>query len=75
MSNLITAQIRTWVPIGVGVLLTWLSTVAGVDYNSPELAAGITGLVAAVYYSAVRYAAERFPAVGWLLGVNKAPGY
>lgn len=77
MSDFLVGFIRTYVPIGVGVLITSLVSL-GVDVDPASQAAlisGVTGLVIAVYYTAVRFAAEKFPWAGIFLGVNKAPTY
>lgn len=76
MTDFVISLIRTWVPIGVGAFLAWLFEF-GLDLYSVEgeLTVAITGVLAAVYYFAVRVAAEKWPAVGVLLGYNKAPAY
>jgi uncharacterized membrane protein (DUF441 family) len=77
MSNLLIGLIRTWVPIGVGVFLSWLVTL-GVTFDpstEAALIAGLTGLLGGLYYTAVRLLAEWKPSLGILLGVNEAPSY
>jgi len=67
--------IRTYVPIGVGALVTWLLTI-GLEIDAEGQAGLIifgTGLLQAVYYAGVRALETRFPAVGVLLGVTKSP--
>ena len=78
MSNLFTSLIRTWVPIGVGTLLTFLAVQFGlvVDENiALQLTAGLTGLVIAVYYLLARIAERIWPALGVLLGSTQKPVY
>ncbi len=78
MNDYIVGHIRTFVPIAVGALLTWLSTKYGIllsEDTAASTTAALTGIVIAVYYGAVRAAAQRYPQVGILLGVNKAPKY
>lgn len=77
MNDFVIGLIRTYVPIGVGALIAWLVTL-GVNIDAETQAALViagTGVLQAVYYTVVRVVAERFPWVGALLGVNKAPTY
>jgi hypothetical protein len=81
MSDFITSLIRTWVPIGVGAVITWLAT----NYNivvpedaSSSLVVGVAALVTALYYAAARAVEKAYPWLGKLLvglGVGKAPEY
>ena len=77
MSNTITSLIRTYVPIVVGSLVAWLLTL-GVTLD-PSAEAGLvtagTGLLIAVYYTAVRLLEKRWPFLGVLLGSATAPTY
>jgi hypothetical protein len=77
MSDFVIGLIRTYVPIVVGVLLSWLVSL-GLNLD-PSVQAGLisalTGILTAVYYTAVRFLAEKWPGAGILLGVNKAPAY
>lgn len=74
MNDYLIGHIRTGVPILIGYLVALLADY-GVDVDGPAAAAAITAGVAGLYYAVVRFAAVKFPAVGILLGVNKAPGY
>ena len=76
MSNFVISQIRTYVPMVVGVALAWLMQF-GLDLYEVEAQATvfIVGLLSALYYFIVRLLAEKWPSVGILLGVNKAPEY
>ena len=76
MSDFVIAQIRTYVPLGVGAFLSWLAVygIELVDFEGPAVIA-LTGLLSGLYYFAVRALAEKWPSVGILLGVNKAPEY
>lgn len=72
------ALIRTYVPVGVGVVLTLLARKYGVvidDSISTSLTTGLAGLVSAVYYAVVRVLEAKFPRLGWLLGFAVAPTY
>ena len=75
MNTLALSLIRTYAPILVGALASWLLTV-GLDIDS-ETQAGLviflTGLLQAVYYTVVRVAEQRFPGIGVLLGAAKSP--
>jgi hypothetical protein len=67
--------IRTYVPIIVGGLVSWLLT-AGIQLSADTqtgLIVALTGLITAAYYAGVRALETRFPAVGVLLGVAKSP--
>ena len=77
MSDLVTSYIRTWVPIVVGPVLVWLSTVLGADFSEWEgtLVGFLIALVSAVYYAIVRWAEQKWPWVGKLLGKQAAPTY
>lgn len=70
--------IRTYVPIGVGFVLTLLARKYGVvidDTISTSLTTGLAALVAAVYYAAVRLLEAKVPQLGWLLGLAAQPEY
>lgn len=78
MNNYFSSLIRTWVPVGIGVVIAWLSAKVGfvLDESSQVgLTAGATGFTIALYYAIVRWAEVKFPQIGWLLGLAKAPGY
>lgn len=77
MNDFITSLIRTYVPIGVGALMSWLAT-RGLDID-PQAGAGLivfmTGTLQAAYYVVVRLLERQFPQVGWLLGQAKQVKY
>lgn len=79
MNDYFLSLIRTWVPIGVGAVLSWLLVKYGVvvpEDISAEVTAGLTGLVTAVYYAIVRALEKRWPKIGaLLLGSSKKPAY
>lgn len=77
MSNFIASLIRTFVPIGVGGVISWLA-LEGVEIDAEtqtSLVIGLTGLLQAGYYAAVRVAAIRWPALEVLLGSALQPEY
>ena len=75
MNTLILSLIRTYSPIVIGAFVAWLITL-GIELD-PETQAGLivtlTGVLQALYYTAVRLAEQRFPGVGVLLGSKKTP--
>jgi hypothetical protein len=81
MNDFITSLIRTWVPIGVGAVITWLATNYNVvvpDDASSSLVVGVAALVTAVYYALARAIEKRFPGLGKVLvglGAGKSPEY
>lgn len=78
LTNYVTSLIRTWVPIGVGLLVTFLATHFNVVLSGKTgdaLVAVVTAAAGAVYYSVVRLLEERYPQLGWLLGKPAKPNY
>jgi hypothetical protein len=66
LSDFITSQIRTWVPVAIGALISW-----GVlpEDMSESAALAATAAVIGVYYLVVRVLEEKVhPFFGWLLG-------
>lgn len=77
LNNTVIGLIRTWVPIGVGAVISWLATL-GLQLDSETQTAtvvALTGVIQAVYYTLVRLLEDKFPAIGWLLGSAKTPNY
>lgn len=80
MNNYFTSLIRTWVPLAVGAIISWLALHGAsphlTDSQMTNLTAALTGVIVAVYYALVRlfehYVSPKF---GWLLGVAKMPTY
>jgi hypothetical protein len=70
-----TAFVRTVMPMVWGFLITRFPAVMDflTQFGLTEEAAVL--IVSALVYSAIRWAAQKFPAVGWLLGINKKPHY
>lgn len=78
MSDYFIGHIRTYVPIVVAWIVTTLALrfeIVIAEDTSAQLVAGITGLLAAIYYGTVRLFAQKWPGFGALLGVNQAPHY
>ena len=66
MSDFVTSQIRTYSPIAVGALASWLAT-KGMELDA-ETQAGLiialTGVAQAYYYFIVRLLERKWPKVG-----------
>jgi hypothetical protein len=78
ISSFVTSLIRTWVPVGVGMLLTWLASTLHIVID-PSSQAGLVALCVAVlsagYYLLARLLERQFPWLGVLLGVAAKPVY
>lgn len=78
ISNFVISNIRTYVPIGVGLLLTWLASSLHVVID-PSSQAGLVALCVAVlsgaYYTLARLIERKWPQTGVLLGVAAKPTY
>lgn len=72
MSDFIVSLVRTWVPIGVGYVVS-----LGIlpDDLSDEATAAATAGIIALYYALARLLESKFPKLGFLLGVPKTPTY
>lgn len=78
MNDYVISLIRTWVPVGVGLVITWLARKLGVvldEDTSAAASAVAAAVVTAVYYAAARALESRWPALGVLLGAPKTPSY
>ena len=70
--------IRTYIPVYVGLAITWLAENVGViidDDTSMALKLGAAGVVVSVYYAVARRLEARWPAAGRLLGIPTQPVY
>lgn len=72
LSDYLVSLIRTFVPIGVGIVLAYL---AKKGFNLTVDAEALTLAVIGVYYAVVRKLEARWSWLGWLLGTPKAPTY
>lgn len=74
----ITAQVRTYVPVGVGAFITWLLSL-GIDVGAQAQVGLITfgtALVTGAYFTAASAIQRKWPIAGrFLLGSSKAPTY
>lgn len=77
MNSVITSYIRTYVPISVGALASFLATKGfNLDADSQAgLVVFLTGVCQAVYYAIARFLERKFPQLGLLLGSKKQPVY
>lgn len=79
MKELIISLIRTFVPVLVGQIMTWLAAIGILDTTgeiSAQLIASFTLLFTTLYYALVRVLETKLsPKWGWLLGAAKAPEY
>jgi hypothetical protein len=81
VNNFVVSLIRTYVPIAVGVVLTWLARKAGIvlDEGTGAMASVVAvAVISAVYYTLARAVEERFPVIGKILvalGFGSAPAY
>jgi hypothetical protein len=82
LADFVPSLIRTYVPLGVGFVLTFLAQALGIvisDDTSALVTAFVAVVVSGVYYAAVRLLEARWPAIGRVLlalGVTaKQPTY
>lgn len=78
MNDKIVALIRTYVPVAVGAVLTWLAARLGVGIDeqaSAGLTTALVALVSAAYYAMARLLEQRWPWLGVLLGAPRQPTY
>lgn len=78
MNAALIAVIRTIVPMGVGAIASWLLVTFGLhvtDDQQAQLVVLGTFLLQAFYYMVVKWLEARWPRLGVLLGIPKAPVY
>lgn len=68
------ALIRTFVPALVGLLIAALAKI-GAHVDNDAVAALVDAAIVGAYYTVVRQLEARWPWLGVLLGVPKAPTY
>lgn len=78
LGDYVTSQIRTYVPIGVGSLISWLLSL-GIDVGAQAQTGLVifgTALTTGVYYTTATLIQKKWPAAGsLLLGSSKVPTY
>lgn len=78
MTNFVTSLVRTYVPILIGSVLSFLAVKYGFAVEPDvqnQLVAGLTGVVTAAYYLLARLLERKFPQLGVLLGSTQKPVY
>lgn len=77
MTNFVTSLIRTYVPIIVGAIVSYLLTL-GIELDADSqagLIVAMTGILQAIYYFIARILEKKFPQFGVLLGSTAKPLY
>lgn len=77
MNDFVTSLIRTYVPIAVGAVVSFLLT-KGIELDANAqlgLVTFLTALLQGVYYLVARLLEQKFPQLGFLLGSTKKPEY
>lgn len=77
MTDYALSLIRTYVPIAVGAVLSWLLTL-GIEVDESVRTAAVvalTGVLQAAYYTAARWLEQRFVWARHLLGSSTTPTY
>lgn len=77
MNNFVTSLIRTYVPIAVGALISYLA-VRGITLDANAVAGLVTfftALLQALYYLAARLLEKKVPKLSILLGSSAQPVY
>lgn len=77
MSNFITSLIRTYVPIGVGAVISYFATL-GLEIDADtqlQLVLALTAVIQAAYYFIARKLEKKYPQLGFLLGTGAQPTY
>jgi len=72
-SNLSPSLIRTLVPLITGRILARI--MPGIDPNDPNVLLAASAGFAWLYYTVIRVVETKWPKLGWLLGIAKAPAY
>jgi hypothetical protein len=78
LSNLVISFIRTYVPIIVGSVLSWVAVNSGIIVSEDlknEATVFFTALIIALYYGILHLLEQKWPAFGKLLGKEAIPVY
>lgn len=78
MSDFVTSLIRTWVPVGVGLVVGWVVSTGLLDVSAEDQAkvtAWAVSAATALYYAGVRALERKWPWFGNLLGKATEPRY
>jgi len=77
MNDFVTSLIRTYVPVAVGTLVSWLVS-SGIDIDPSDtkgVVAFMTAALIGIYYLVARILERNYPPLGFLLGSTKKPEY
>jgi len=74
LNDYVISLIRTWVPMLVGLLATWLLTL-GIEIDSMAIELALVSLFSGAYYALIRWLEGKFPWIGILLGAKRTPTY
>lgn len=74
IGDVLVSMVRTTVAIVVGAFVSW-AVRHGASIDAASATAYVTPIAIATYYGIVRVLEARFPVLGWLLGIAKAPTY
>jgi hypothetical protein len=74
MNALLVSLVRTIVPVLTGLFIATALEI-GMDVDSESLSSLLDALVVGSYYALVRFAEQRYPVVGWVLGLPMQPVY
>lgn len=79
-SSIVPSLIRTYVPLGVGAVASWLAAKGlGLDAQTQTaVVVLLTSVLTALYYTGVRILEKRYPAIGTVflgLGLKAKPAY
>ncbi|HET9672868.1 MAG TPA: hypothetical protein VFQ40_08490 [Actinomycetota bacterium] len=76
MNEFVVSLVRTYVPLLVGIVATWVGAQLGISVPDEHVAT-VSGLavagVAAIYYAGVRFLERRWPWFSKLLGSKQQP--
>lgn len=78
IKDALAAILRRTVAVAVGYALTWLARQGHIVLDADTSQMGVafaTAFIAAVYGAVVNWAELHVPALGWFLGLAKAPKY
>lgn len=74
LDDLVVRAIRTYVPIAVGAVVTFLAVKYDIvvpEETSLKVIIALEAVSAALYHAIVQKLERRWPALGWLLGAPK----
>ncbi|TXH51196.1 MAG: hypothetical protein E6Q97_18915 [Desulfurellales bacterium] len=75
LSDRVVAIIRTVVPAAVGTGIVLVEEQLQIDLDNEAIMIGAVAVTTGAFYAIVRWAEERWPKTGWLLGVRRVLTY